>query len=96
MFRKLIAGLAVIAFPLWTAMASAGNNAPPAILVDINSASLAQMAALGIDMASAGKIVNGRLWASKERIKGKAVSEADYAKIAGKITASQPKLIMRK
>lgn len=95
--KKLLAGISFVAImaALYVSPAAAKGE-KQAELLDINSASLAQMVTIGVDMGGAQKIVAGRPWASKNQIKGKAVSDEVYAKVADKITAKQAKLTGKK
>jgi len=66
--------------------------AKPALL-DINTASKAELAALpGIGDAYADRIIKGRPYAGKDQLKSKRIiPSALYDKIHGKIIAKQPK-----
>jgi competence protein ComEA len=71
--------------------AAAPAKPPKAALVDINSATKEQMAALpGIGDAYAQKIIDGRPYASKNELKTKnVIPEAAYLKVAKLIIAKK-------
>mgnify|MGYP001165603011 CR=1 FL=1 len=89
--------LAVLAGPAFarpaaaSAAASSTKVAVPAKLVDINSATLAQLQALpGIDQAQAERIVSGRPYLSKgDLVAGKVLPAGVYLAIKGRIMAKQ-------
>lgn len=74
-----------------SAAASSTKAAVPAKLVDINSASLAQLQTLpGIDRAQAERIVGGRPYLSKgDLVAGKVLPAGVYLAIKGRIMAKQ-------
>jgi DNA uptake protein ComE-like DNA-binding protein len=60
-------------------------------MLDINTASKADLMKLpGITDADVAKIVAGRPYKMKSQLKGKVVSDAEYAKISDMIIAKQP------
>jgi DNA uptake protein ComE-like DNA-binding protein len=71
---------------------SATTDANAAQLVDINTASEADLKALpGIGDAYSKKIIAGRPYANKSQLKSKGIlPAATYSKIAGMIVAKQP------
>jgi competence protein ComEA len=81
------------------AQATAPAKAPAAAaaLIDINSASAAQLKTLpGIGDAYAAAIIKGRPYANKTQLKtSNIIPAATYTKIAAKIIANQPKVIKK-
>ena len=74
--------------------APAAKPAPakPAPKVNINSASKADLVALGLDEATAQKVIDGRPYAMKSQlVSKKIVDKAMYGKISAKIIASGAK-----
>jgi competence protein ComEA len=91
--RPMFAGQAKPAKPVAAAKQSTTKPAakPPADLVDINSASLAQLKELpGIGDAYAQKIIDRRPYQGKnDLVRKKIIPEATYNKISGKVVAKQ-------
>ena len=101
---RAVAALAIGAFVVSTANAapqssathkskSTASHSTKAALVDLNSATESELAALpGIGDAYAKKIVEGRPYKSKdELVKKNIVPEASYKQFASKVTAHQAK-----
>lgn len=85
---------AIAAAPLAASQSQTGAKKPlpPAKLVDINSASKAELKTLpGIGDAEADRIIKARPYASKAKLAvDKVIPEATYAGLLGKIVAMQP------
>jgi DNA uptake protein ComE-like DNA-binding protein len=83
--------------PAATATTPAASATPAAALIDINSATTAQLKTLpGIGDAYAAAIIKGRPYANKTQLKtNNIVPAATYAKISAKIIAGQPKVIKK-
>jgi len=89
----LVAGLALPVIAADTKPAPTTATAAKTELLDINSATEAQLKALpGIGDAYAKKIIDGRPYARKDQLKSKnIIPAATYDKIQGQIIASQKK-----
>jgi len=90
---------AIVLFGVVPAVAVGTQTAAPAkaaaatALIDINSATTAQLKSLpGIGDAYSAAIIKGRPYANKTQLKTKnIIPAATYAKISAKIIANQPK-----
>jgi len=94
MLRKSFLAIAAIAI-IWTAaLATQIKDVKPINtpkVVDINSASDTDIAAIGIDKAVAAKIVAGRPYRSKrELVTRKLLTSAEYEKVKNQIVAKTP------
>jgi len=76
-----------------TSDARSGATAPKADMVDINSATAAELKMLpGVTESDAGKIIQGRPYADKSQlVSKKVVSEPTYEKIKDHVVAKQSK-----
>ena len=97
--RRILA-IAVFAAAATFSFAQAGSKpkpsaaqTAPATLIDINTASVAQLKSLpGIGDAYSGRIVKGRPYASKNQLVSRGViPAATYAQVQDMIIAKQPK-----
>jgi competence protein ComEA len=84
---------AVPAMPKAPDSMSRSTAAPKAELVDINTATAAELKALpGISDSDSAKIIQGRPYADKNQLVSRhVVSEATYDKIKDHVVAKQPK-----
>jgi len=79
------------------AVEEAPAKAPEVVLLDINSASAAQMQkVLGIGEESAKKIIVGRPYVKKDQLKSRKIfTAAQYYKIKDRIIARKPKAVAK-
>ena len=94
MVRRSFLAMAAIAI-IWTVALGAQVKEVRPIntsrVVDINSASDSDIAAIGIDKAVAAKIVAGRPYRNKhDLVTRKLLSAAEYDKVKSQIVARQP------
>jgi competence protein ComEA len=98
MLRRSLLGIVALAV-LWTVTLNAQVKEMPktpvrplnAKIIDINTASEADIAAVGIDRAVAKKIVDGRPYRNKrDLVTRQLLSQDQYDKVKNSIVAKQP------
>ncbi len=92
MLRRSLAAVFVLAL-IWTmsVRAQAQTTSQKPVIVDINSASEADIAAVGIDKPVAKKIVEGRPYRNKRDLVARSLLTMDqYDKVKDRLIAKQP------